>query len=38
MAAFASSGLLYQAFGGGGFWAMSILAIVGSLACLKLRV
>ncbi len=38
MAAFAGSGLLYQAFGGGGFWAMAALALAGSLACLKLRV
>lgn len=38
MVAFAVSGQLYQAFGGAGFWAMTALALTGSLACLKLRI
>lgn len=37
MAALAGSGLLYDAFGGSGFWWMAILALIGSLTCLKLR-
>ena len=37
MIAFAASGQLYQAFGGAGFWAMTALALTGSLACLRLR-
>ena len=38
MAALAGSGALYQQFGGGGFWAMTALALAGSLACLKLGI